>query len=321
MTGLKEYAYPDGTKLQGLFSTQIQAGHILLSAETSFASGYDPTGKEISVSRGSSAPSDTTKLWFDTTTGTMKAYVSGAWKVMEGEWYRKSGVAIDATKGIRLYGGQMSLKTYATISDYLSDINVQCYMDTAGAICAGGGSVKLDKYGLSIFGKYLVIKNAAGDTIGWLWYDNSLDALSLEVMNSGTAIRLVPNAADCIIALSSGRYLTVGGTGIRPSSNDTEWCGTPAAYWYASYADFVMYKTHSSFDHINDFEVIKAIKPSKKDRTKVDMKTLPKEVLDETGEFISMGGMMGLLQGTLKKAILRIETLEEELKKVKKGGQ
>jgi hypothetical protein len=194
-------------------------------------------------------------------------------------------------------------------------------MDIAGAICAGGGSVKLDKYGLSIFGKYLMIKNAAGDTIGWLWYDNSLDALSLEVMNSGTAIRLVPNAADCIIALSSGRYLTVGGTGIRPSSNDTEWCGTPAAYWYASYADFVMYKTHSSFDHINDFEVIKAIKPSKKDRTKVDMKTLPKEVLDETGEFISMGGMMGLLQGILKKAILRIETLEEELKKVKRGGR
>ena len=108
MTGIKEWDFGGGLKLQAILDTQIQAGYIHVSADTSFASGYDPTGKEVAVHRGSSAPGDTSLLWFDTTTGQMKAYVGAAWVVLEGEWYDKSGVVISANSGIDIYGTDMA---------------------------------------------------------------------------------------------------------------------------------------------------------------------------------------------------------------------
>lgn len=165
MTGLKEYSYADGTKLQGLFSTQVQAGYIHLSAETSFASGYDPTGKELIVHRGASAPVDTSKLWFDTTNGIMKGY-DGGWKVLEGEWYNKSGVCIDATQGINIYGTNMAFVTRATKTG-----TAQCYMGSDGAIYAGAGAVKLNASGIRIKGATLYLFNAAGTNAALLTVD------------------------------------------------------------------------------------------------------------------------------------------------------
>lgn len=171
MTGIKAYTYPDGTRIQGIFNTQIQAGRILLSAATYFASGYDPTGKEVIVHRGTSAPADTSKLWFNTTIGVMKAYIAGAWKVMEGEWYRKTGVAIDATKGIALYGGQVSFRTYPTLNDYLNNINVQCYVGTDGKLYAGGGAIVMDSTKLQIDGAKLILRKSDGTSAGYLYID------------------------------------------------------------------------------------------------------------------------------------------------------
>jgi len=136
-----------------LLTTQISAGKIYLSSQSAYAGGYDPSGKEIMVHRGTSPPADTSKLWFDTATALMKAYVAGAWKVLEGEWYLKSGVLIDATKGIRLYGKDMAFGTFANETDARAGTNWQTKMGSDGKIYAGAGAVSLDISGLSVVGE------------------------------------------------------------------------------------------------------------------------------------------------------------------------
>jgi hypothetical protein len=75
--------------------------------------------------------------------------------VKDGLWYTESGVAIDATTGIGLYGGPglMGLRTYPTLADYLAGTNVQCYVGTDGKIYAGGGKVMIDSGGITIEGE------------------------------------------------------------------------------------------------------------------------------------------------------------------------
>ncbi len=203
---------------------QIQAGHILLSADTTFATGYDPTGKEVAIYRSASAPGDTSLLWFDTSVGLMKAYVSSAWKVLEGEWYRKTGVAIDATKGIALYGGQVALKTYPTLQNYIDDVNVQCYVGTDGKFYAGAGTVVLDSTGLLFY--YGTPKVKVGSVyitdayVGWL----GESGISIILQTSGTA--------DIYVGLTAGRAL-------KPLAGSSIDLGTSALSWHNAYIDHI----------------------------------------------------------------------------------
>ena len=241
----------DGTYGKVLL-TDIKAGHIHVYAETDFATGYNPITKEEQIHRGTSAPSDTTKLWLDTSTtpaiwkrwtgsawqkatpsiateiaestylkwaaesgaditadhasdiiyrGTsapahkagrlwfdtnvslMKRSTGSAWQLADpdkldlftadGEWYNYSGVSIDATKGICIYGtsGQR-LITSATKWG-----TAQCYVGTDGRIYAGAGNVRLGSDGIRVSGGTNpagYIDFYAGTTLqGWMCVSNA----------------------------------------------------------------------------------------------------------------------------------------------------
>ena len=70
----------------------------------------------------------------------------------DGFWYDETGVGINATTGIGLYGGVgiNALRTYPTKQDYLDGTNVQCYIGTDGKIYAGAGGVSLDNTGIHL---------------------------------------------------------------------------------------------------------------------------------------------------------------------------
>jgi len=93
--------------------------------------------------------------------GVIKLY-SGT--VKSGEWYNLSGVAIDATKGIQIYGTNMAFKTAA-----YKDGPAQCYVGSDGKMYAGGGSVSLDANGININGQTL--KFVAGSYNCWIALD------------------------------------------------------------------------------------------------------------------------------------------------------
>ncbi len=118
---------------------------------------------------------------------------------------------------------------------------------------------------------------------------------------------------------------------ILPSSADTCNIGSPSLYFHQVFADRVRYKDLASFDHIDDLEAIKAVniktieregpddidsegnvirgKKYKKDVW--DTKTLPKDVVE--GEFIDANAMNGLVIGSLKELINKVEQLENKV--------
>jgi hypothetical protein len=208
--------------------TQLSAGKLLLSSACTFATGYDPSGKEIAIHRDTTAPSDTAKLWWDTTLNEMKQWNGSAWVAFTGEWYRQSGVALDATKGIRLYGGQMALITYPSLVDYLNDTNRQCYIGTDGKIYAGAGAVALDVGGILIKGAKLTLQDSAGtysgiiyiDSTGYLrldaWSRTRIDALWVLWVSSS----LVPSSHNSLdLGASTKRWKNVYAQIFRPESS------------------------------------------------------------------------------------------------------
>jgi len=223
-----------------VLKTAIQAGLIKLS-ETIQTTDFKTTsdgektlwnGKEIAIHRGTTAPSDTSKLWVDTsvTPNVWKRYDGTAWikctpteldeindgatyarvkktelsagviklhsgTIKEGEWYKKTGVDIDATKGLRLYGGQIALITYPTEADMNADTNRQCVVDTDGKIKAGGGKVVLDAGGVKLQGENLGLYDDAWVHKGAL----SVGAVASRVMLSafgGYILRLSCTEGD-----------------------------------------------------------------------------------------------------------------------------
>jgi hypothetical protein len=61
-----------------------------------------------------------------------------SYTVIDGEWYDRAGVEIDANTGINIYGKENALTTRATKTG-----TIQCYVGADGAIYAGGGGIKM----------------------------------------------------------------------------------------------------------------------------------------------------------------------------------
>ncbi len=68
--------------------------------------------------------------------------------VVSGEWYDESGVEIDATHGINIYGKDNAFTTRATKTG-----PIQCYVGADGKIYAGAGAVVLDASGIKVVGE------------------------------------------------------------------------------------------------------------------------------------------------------------------------
>jgi hypothetical protein len=92
---------------------------------------------------------EVTQLRTDIGTGTLCV---SQYTTLSGTWTPSTGVALDATRGIGIYGGVgvMSLRTYADYTNYLNDTNRQIYIGTDGKLYAGAGSVVLDVLGITV---------------------------------------------------------------------------------------------------------------------------------------------------------------------------
>ena len=98
--------------------------------------------------------------------------------VKDGEWYKESGIVLDAAMGISLYGGHIALRTFETVNEYdtwlalgnIDDLTgVQCYVGTDGKIYAGGGSVALDDSGIHLYGDFLSFYDANPNLVGAIY--------------------------------------------------------------------------------------------------------------------------------------------------------
>lgn len=139
----------DGTTYSRVLTTSISAGKILLSQ----ADGtLDNITEGITYGK---------LLLTDLSAGHVNLY-SGT--VKTGEWYDVSGVEIDATHGINIYGVDNALTTRATKTG-----TIQCYVGADGKIYAGAGNIVLDATGVLIIGySAFNFENPVGTSIGAL---------------------------------------------------------------------------------------------------------------------------------------------------------
>ena len=150
----------DGTSYGRVAKTDISSGHILLSTCTgsidNIAEGS--TNKYFNGKDVDDLPDGTTYkriLATDLSSGHIKLTSA---TVVDGEWYNESGVEIDASHGINIYGTNNALTTRATKAG-----TVQCSVNSSGQITAGAGSVLIDADGIKIYGD--VLKFYSGATL------------------------------------------------------------------------------------------------------------------------------------------------------------
>ena len=113
---------PDGTVYNRIKAIHLDAGILQMDENVNYKPGYDPTTKEMAVHRGTTAPTDLTKLWLDTSTtpNIMKRY-NGVLAV----WERASPTNLDEIGNGTTYG-RVKKMALSTDGLYLSD---QVYTD------------------------------------------------------------------------------------------------------------------------------------------------------------------------------------------------
>jgi hypothetical protein len=106
-----------------------------------------------------------------------------------------------------------------------------------------------------------------------------------------------------------------------PPGADQGAVGTTSQYWNCIAGNSVWYKTLGQFDMLDDLALIKKIrsngKVDKRGIALADPESLPPEVT-ENG-LINAGHLMGLLIGAVKQLAAKVESLEKELQKAKRG--
>ncbi len=155
-----------------------------------------------------------------------------------GKWYDYTGVVLDASYGVSLYGGHVALRTFATSGAYatwlaLADIDdltgVQCYVGTDGAIYAGAGAIKMDASALKITD--LGIWVYSGATLkGKLGYGFNALALGSE---SGVPI-VISAGGQISLTAGSPALVEVGGI-LKPDSDSVFTLGASDKRWSAIY--------------------------------------------------------------------------------------
>ena len=174
-----------GTTYSKVLTADMSAGHILLSSVTQ-SSGYR-TVSNTEKNTWNAKPDDMDEiangatygklLLTDISAGHLKLTSS---TVVSGEWYDESGVEIDATHGINIYGTANALTTRATKTG-----TIQCYVGTDGAIYAGAGAVKLDALGISMGARQQMLIFLGDDSYKSYIYSYSTDNRDLRIMPSG----------------------------------------------------------------------------------------------------------------------------------------
>jgi len=236
----------DGETYGRVLQTHIDAGGIKISAHTIFSAGYDPTlldlddiadGTTFQRVQTASLTAAGLVLLDQVVVGTYglvkstaisAGYILLSKTVKDGEWYEESGVAIDATKGIAIFGGEglSGLRTYPTATDYANDTNVQCYIGTDGKLYAGGGKVSLDSNGI-------LIDNSDS-------YTNRLrfkfDENFAEIFYIGLSLCLSAGSGGVIsFYVGATPLINIYDEAFYPSDNNTATIGTVAKQFYGGY--------------------------------------------------------------------------------------
>lgn len=126
--------------------------------------------------------------------------------IKTGEWYDESGVEIDATHGINIYGLNNAFTTRATKTG-----TIQCYVGADGKIYAGAGAVILDVNGITIKGEVLEFQDVNGVVRGAIFGNTGAYlhvVATQDLVLAGTKIRafndLEPFSDAAVVPLDLG---------------------------------------------------------------------------------------------------------------------
>jgi len=169
---------PDGEVYARVKTLHLDAGQIKLDENIIYSSGYNPTekfdlnlddlddipdGTVFQRAKSAALTADGLVVLDNVVVGTYDLLLATdisaghallSKTVKDGNWYEESGVVIDATYGIALYGGEgiNAFRTFADADAYEAGTPVQVYIGTDGKLYAGGGDVWLDDDGVSFKG-------------------------------------------------------------------------------------------------------------------------------------------------------------------------
>ncbi len=202
-----------------VLTTDISAGHILLSSVVQSASYRTASDTEKGVWNGKPDDMDeipngvtylktlATQIDAGRISLTAANYYSGKFS---GEWYSggASGVDIDATHGINIYGVANALTTRATKTG-----TIQCYVGADGKIYAGAGAVVLDASGIKIKGQLLYLQHTDGVDKGYLY-------------GGTTRLMLTASNAPLYLAPGTGYNIEIDGGNVVPVTTDTRNLGS-----------------------------------------------------------------------------------------------
>ena len=224
----------EGATYERVLATDITAGHILLSSVTQSSSYRTVTDANKTTWNGK--PDNMDEIGDGATYKKVRAtQISAGYikltsqTVKTSEWYDESGVEIDATHGINIYGVDSAFTTRATKTG-----TIQCKVGSSGEILAGAGAVILDAAGLKIKGQLLRFLSNSTE-YGFTGY--SAGNMYLVAKTSTTPLNLVSEGGDIILSPGSG-LVTVLGT-ILPNSDGAYNLGSAAVRFGEIHSDKV----------------------------------------------------------------------------------
>jgi hypothetical protein len=181
-----------------VLTTDISAGHIKLS---------ETVGDLDDVDNGSSYGK---LLLTDLSSGHLKLTTNVS---AVGKWYSASGVSINASSGINIWGTANALTTRATETG-----TIQCYVGADGKIYAGAGTVALSSAGILVKGAKLTLQDSNGANSANL-YINTSGQLRCDAWTLYTS-HLLPNplVVRNIGGASTNRYGNVFGDAVLTNS-------------------------------------------------------------------------------------------------------
>lgn len=219
--------------------------------------------------------------------------------VVTGEWYNESGVEIDATHGINIYGVNNAFTTRATKTG-----TIQCYVGSDGKIYAGGGSVILDAIvGIQVRGKLLEF-SYSGSYKGYIWASSVNGNLQLQAA-SGYGVEF------------QSKFIN---RDIEPASHEAYDCGYSNKAFYQGYFKWLWSDDGNvwAYQGHDDIAILKGLKTRKNKvgRDCIEATSLPSEMTIENDlgqRYIQMGALQGLGLGIMGKLLERIEALEAQV--------
>ncbi len=151
--------------------------------------------------------------------------------VKDGKWYEESGVVLDATLGIALYGGEgiNAFRTFATKAHYEAGTPVQIYIGTDGKLYTGNMGVILDQFGAEFHGESCLWYGTGEAWIGSI-YGSSTTGFHLV---STDKITITASGDLCLEPISGGKVILY--SDFNPVTDNAYSLGSPSKPFYGGY--------------------------------------------------------------------------------------